>query len=105
MSDSKLHGAIAPQEIIASGLCIGCGSCAAQAGFNMKFDRYGQYKPSAPAAWLHTPSEQFTNTCPFSPAAKNEDALAALNFPSSPFYDARLGRFQAAYVGYVAEDN
>jgi coenzyme F420-reducing hydrogenase beta subunit len=97
--------AITPQKIMSSGLCIGCGSCVAQAGFKMTFDAYGQYKPAAPAAWLHTPSAQFERTCPFSPAAENEDQLAADHFPLSQCQDPLLGRFQSAYVGYVAEEN
>src|SRR4051812_44666557 len=96
---------ITRQNIISSGLCIGCGSCVAQDGFKMKFDRYGQYKPSAPAAWLHSSSEQFARTCPFSPVAKNEDELAADHFLDPQVHDPLLGRFQAAYVGHVAEEN
>jgi len=105
MAGPNMRATITPQEIISSGLCIGCGSCVAQAGFKMKFDAYGQYKPSAPLAWLHTPSEQFAHTCPFSPMAKNEDDLAAHRFPAPQSRDPLIGRFQAAYVGYVAEEN
>src|SRR3954447_11124708 len=105
MSNLRTQAIITPQSIITSGLCIGCGSCVAQAGYKMKFDAYGQYKPSAPAAWLRTPSEQFAATCPFSPVAMNEDEIAARNFPTSQYCDSQLGRFEAAYVGFVAEEN
>jgi coenzyme F420-reducing hydrogenase beta subunit len=105
MSSSKTQIAISPQDIVSSGLCIGCGSCVAQTRHKMKFDHYGQYKPSGPSAWLRNPSLQFARTCPFSPVAKNEDELAAKNFPTAQYHDPLIGRFQAAYVGYVVEEN
>ena len=99
---------LSPQSIIRSGLCIGCGSCVAQAdhsGPQMDFDRFGQYKPSASPEWLRTPSARFSRTCPFSPGAKNEDELAAEQFPTAQHHDPLIGRYQTAYVGYVAEEN
>lgn len=99
---------VSPQNIIRSGLCIGCGGCVAQAdlpGLRMQLDRYGQYKPSGAAAWLRTPSATIAHTCPFSPAANNEDELAASRFPTAPYHDPLIGRYQTAYVGYVAEEN
>jgi coenzyme F420-reducing hydrogenase beta subunit len=99
---------LSPQDIIGSGLCIGCGSCVAQAGTagaRMAFDEYGQYKPQGPAAWLRQDSASFTRTCPFSPAARNEDELAAGLFPAPAQRDAALGSFEAAYVGHVAEED
>lgn len=105
-SVSGKYAPLSPQEIIGSGLCIGCGSCVAQAGTlgpQMKLDRYGQYKPSASLEWLRTPSLSFSRTCPFSPMAKNEDELAAEHFPTAPHQDPLIGWYQTAYVGYVAE--
>ena len=97
---------LSPQDIIGSGLCIGCGGCVAQApvpAAHMAFDAYGQLKPHGPKTWLEQPSAGFTRTCPFSPAARNEDDLAAALFPAPPQRTALLGSFAAAYVGYVAE--
>jgi coenzyme F420-reducing hydrogenase beta subunit len=71
----------------------------------MHFDRYGQYKPSGPAEWLRAPSPRLARTCPFSPVAQNEDELAARLFPAAPQWDSLIGRFQAAYVGHVAEES
>jgi coenzyme F420-reducing hydrogenase beta subunit len=111
------HTLVSPQNMISSGLCIGCGSCVAQAdhlarersaplvtGPQMKFDRYGQYKPSVSSAWLRTPSASFSRTCPFSPLAQNEDELAADLFPTAQHHDPYIGCFQTAYVGYAAEE-
>lgn len=99
---------LSPQDIVGSGLCIGCGSCVAQAQANvpaahMSFDKDGQLKPRGPAGWLAQGSASFTRTCPFSPQAQDEDQLAAALFPTPARRDNALGRFEAAYVGYVAE--
>ena len=91
-------------EIVGSGLCIGCGSCAsAEPRAAMEWDRYGQLEPKAPRDWLAQPDETFSRQCPFSPAAANEDAIAIERFPFAPSADERLGRFETAYVGHVAE--
>jgi coenzyme F420-reducing hydrogenase beta subunit len=71
----------------------------------MDWDRYGHLKPLAGAEWLNRRSEGFARTCPFSPTAPDEDTLAAGLFPDAPHRDGRVGRFEAAYVGYVAEDD
>ena len=69
----------------------------------MAWDGDGFLKPNGPADWYSQPSEVFSAQCPFSPAAANEDAIAAERFPDAPWRDGRLGRFEAAYVGYAAE--
>jgi coenzyme F420-reducing hydrogenase beta subunit len=95
---------VSPAEIVRSGLCIGCGSCAAgRSGAGMRWDKNGLLKPDGPGDWLETPSETFGHQCPFSPAAENEDAIAAERFAIASNADARIGRFEAAYVGYAVE--
>lgn len=99
---------LSPRDIVRSGLCIGCGSCAAQAGsdnIEMKFDAYGELKPTGAAEWFRGKSERFTRTCPFSPEALNEDDLASKLFPDAEKHDEAIGRFQTAYVGYAAEED
>lgn len=93
--------ALAPADIVASGLCIGCGGCAATPTRSMAWDRYGQRKPAGTD--LAVADTAFARTCPFSPAARDEDAIAAARFPAAPHRDARLGRYEANYVGHVAE--
>ena len=96
---------IASRDIIRSGLCVGCGSCAANSSdAAMRWDRHGFLKPDGPPAFLARDTEAFTRQCPFSPAAANEDAIAAERFPAAPSADPRLGRFEAAFVGHAAED-
>ena len=68
----------------------------------MYWDRDGLLKPavSSPAE----PSEAFSQQCPFSPAAANEDDIARERFAEAPQADDRLGRFVTNYVGYAIED-
>jgi coenzyme F420-reducing hydrogenase beta subunit len=99
-----------PQDIVKSGLCIGCGSCAAQAQLqgteaSMKFNAYGLYKPKGPSGWYKKPSARFSNTCPFSPKAQKEDELAVRSFPEAPQHSDTVGRFQTAFVGHVLESD
>jgi coenzyme F420-reducing hydrogenase beta subunit len=98
--------ALSPRDLIRSGLCIGCGSCAAQAaaaGARMEFDRYGQLRPQLGSDWSRERSAGFARTCPFSPAAVDEDRLVAELFADAPAREPAVGAFLAAYVGYAAE--
>src|SRR5690348_4058192 len=99
------EGRISRRDIVASGLCIGCGSCAAaNPRARMEWDKHGFLKPSGDAQWLDGASESFSHQCPFSPAAANEDAIAAERFSGAPESDPRIGRFEAAYVGHAVDD-
>ncbi|MCZ4091307.1 Coenzyme F420 hydrogenase/dehydrogenase, beta subunit C-terminal domain [Sinorhizobium psoraleae] len=92
---------LAPRQMDASGLCIGCGVCMAQSNGNaagMRLDRYGQFKPAS-----FRPPPRFAELCPFSPDARNEDDIARERFASARYFDSRIGRFEAAYVGHVRE--
>lgn len=70
----------------------------------MRWDRYRQLKPHGAPEWYRRPSVQFAQTCPFSPHARDEDAIAAARFPAASHIDPRVGRFDAAYVGHAEED-
>lgn len=88
-----------PGDVVAAGLCIGCGTCA-RGDEPLTLDRYGQLKPTPALQARAVPA--FTQRCPFSPAAANEDAIAAERF-SAP-RDPRLGAVERSYVGHVGED-
>ena len=105
---------LSPHDIVRSGLCIGCGSCAGQADEDeadaqagdrptMVMDRYGLLKPSGAASWYRARSARFSRTCPFSPGAANEDQIASERYPTARNHDPYVGRFEAAYVGGVVE--
>ena len=69
----------------------------------MRWDRFGQLKPDGPEAWLRTPTERHAAICPFSPAARDEDQIAAELYPDAAYVDPHVGRFEAAYVGAAQE--
>ena len=97
---------LAPRDIIASGLCIGCGSCASggagtSSPVQMQFDRHGLLRPAGSADWLRERTSTFAAICPFSPAALDEDQLAAGAFTGAPYVDRAVGRFRSAFVGHV----
>ncbi len=105
-----------PAEVVRSGLCIGCGSCVAQSRGEgavrprhdvprMRLDRHGELQPAGSAAWLRQGPEAFARTCPFSPEARNETELAEALFPAAAQADARVGRFESAWVGHAEEGN
>ncbi len=99
-------GRLSPADVIRSGLCIGCGACAARTHENdvhMEFDRFGQWKPRASGGWMRDRTADFSRICPFSPTSRNEDALAEQLFPNARKTDSQLGRWEAAFVGHVAE--
>jgi len=99
LSEARPSG---PREIIASGLCIGCGGCTTlEPTAQMGWDADGHLKPSAPKPWK--PSETFARICPFSPQAANEDKIAEDLFPQVPHADPLIGRYSDAYVGHVSE--
>lgn len=106
MSEARDIDDLSPQRIASAGLCIGCGACAAQVDHPnaaMRWNRYGQLQPGGSSTWRRRPTARFAGLCPFSPAARNEDELAAARFPHARHADARIGRFEAAFVGHAAE--
>jgi coenzyme F420-reducing hydrogenase beta subunit len=96
--------ALSPLRVVRSGLCIGCGSCVAQSDptqAHMVFDRYGQLRPFGPDTWWRSASARLARTCPFSPAAPNEDQIAETLYGNAELHPA-VGRYLSAYVGYAA---
>ena len=69
----------------------------------MQWNRDGFLTPAGPEEWLARSSANFTRQCPFSPASPNEDRIAAERFGDAGVVDPKVGRFVAAYVGHVAE--
>ncbi|MCA1652842.1 MAG: Coenzyme F420 hydrogenase/dehydrogenase, beta subunit C-terminal domain [Sphingomonadales bacterium] len=69
----------------------------------MQWDATGFLKPNRPAEWYSRRSERFARQCPFSPAAADEDQIARERFGGAEFGNEKVGRFEAAYVGHVAE--
>ncbi len=99
---ARLVEPLAPRDVVRSGLCIGCGGCAADAPAGaMAWDRYGTWKPAG--AFTSASTEEFAQRCPFSPDARDEDQIAAERFPDAPRVTPLLGRHESTWVGHVAE--
>lgn len=95
---------VSPRDIVDAKLCIGCGGCAGRSeGARVAMDLYGQLKPQGPETWMQARTTAFTRTCPFSPDAMNEDAIATARFPAPSRQNPRLGRYEATYIGHVAQ--
>ncbi|MFL6736307.1 MAG: Coenzyme F420 hydrogenase/dehydrogenase, beta subunit C-terminal domain [Sphingomonas sp.] len=94
---------VSVSEIVDSGMCVGCGSCAASTRGAMEWDKNGFLKPRPGPGWA-IPGERFSAQCPFSPAAAKEDEIADQLFAGASSADPRIGRFEAAYVGHAIED-
>jgi coenzyme F420-reducing hydrogenase beta subunit len=69
----------------------------------MRWDAHGFLKPDPSNDGYDRADAAFSRCCPFSPLADDEDALAAERFPDAGVRDPRIGRFEKAYVGAVAE--
>jgi coenzyme F420-reducing hydrogenase beta subunit len=102
-AETPLRRALSPGEMARSHLCIGCGACAASTGAGMAMDRYGQLKPARGAPGYDRPSLALAEICPFAPAAADETRIAEARFAGAPWADPRIGRYEAAYVGFAAE--
>ena len=97
---------LAPRDLLRSGLCVGCGSCAAQTGEHerrMDWGGDGQFKPAGSRLSMARAEAQLARICPSSPWTANEDELAATLFPGALHVDTLVGRYQGAFVGSVAE--
>lgn len=99
-----------PDDIVKSGLCIGCGCCTAiniisgKPG-KMRFDKFGQLKPDSSAPMYNEISEVFSSICPFSPKAEIEDEISDRCFPSAKYISPLLGRYISNKAGFVNEDD
>lgn len=91
---------ITPLSVERSGLCIGCGSCAATGGYGMAWDRFGNLKPTGEG--LDRPPADFERVCPFSPEARDETRIARDLFPAARS-DPWIGRYEGLFVGHAAE--
>lgn len=95
------EAALAPADIVGSGLCVGCGACTILADrLAMAWDADGFRKPAGLAVTQRR--EDFAGRCPMSPAAADEDEIGGKLYPAEPH--PQLGRALASYVGHVAEE-
>lgn len=102
-------GGISPASMVASNLCIGCGSCVAvapgDARASIDFDPHGLLRPRSEGPWFEHPSDLVASACPFSPMAADEDTLAEELFADPGILHTAAGRFLNAFVGSVTESD
>ena len=90
------------EQVVAEGLCVGCGACAASPSspFDMVMNDLGLYEPVR----RHEGSEEATaaaqHACPFSGAGPNEDQIAMEHF-SGLERDASIGHWRAIRAAHV----
>ena len=87
-------------QVLASGLCVGCGGCAFAAGGRMTLDAYGFFTPELPA---EATKEPLATACPFLAPELDEDALADHFLPESRQRDQKLGKYDAVFAAHVDE--
>lgn len=89
--------------VISGGFCVGCGACkfACPDGVRMARDSDGVMQAEITDETLaaQTPS----GVCVFSDATPNETTLAQRLFPDASENTDKLGRFETAYAGHVAD--
>jgi len=94
---------MAIDEVLATGLCVGCGVCAAHApqNFEMKINLYGRLEASRIKIHSAEIDKSVSLVCPFSGIGKDESDLARELFPNSSHSHELLGLYESIYAGHV----
>lgn len=97
--------------VVGSGLCVGCGACAAVAPdeLTMRLNETGTYLPEARPGRTLTDFDGATadlvsSVCPFSGDARNEDSIAESLYGGSPdvLHHGVTGYYRRIVAGHVA---
>jgi coenzyme F420 hydrogenase subunit beta len=101
------------EGVVASGLCIGCGGCAAKSISNGKLEMQvsieGIYEPVLLDATLtENESQRAIAVCPFNPKPApdrlNEDVIAKLFWGESSSHNEYIGLYKRLYAGYSVKE-
>lgn len=89
------------KDIVENDLCIGCGVCISESDdSSMIWNKYGFLVPDISKSF----KEDAIKICPFNPnpeqEVQDEDSLAELFLPDTPFKDSKIGNYFQIYVGY-----
>lgn len=87
------------EQVVSSGICIGCGGCAFAAGGRMSLDEFGFFKPVLES---NTTVKQ-SMACPFLAPKLDEDMLAERFLPATPNRDHKIGKYEAVFAAHAAE--
>ena len=85
-------------QVISSGLCVGCGGCAFASSGRMQLDNYGFYVPD-----LEEGSAPPDAACPLLAPEMDEDALADKFLPTTAARDYKLGKYDAVFAAHADE--
>lgn len=87
------------EKVIKGGYCVGCGACAV-ASRDVKLHRstFGELTAVGDLS-----GDGLDQVCPFATSV-DETTLAEELFPDALEWDARVGRFEAIYIGATASD-
>lgn len=85
-------------QVISSGLCVGCGGCAFASGGKMRLDGHGFYKPD-----LEDDAAPSDATCPLLVPEMDEDELADKFLPVTAARDHKLGKYDEVFAAHAEE--
>lgn len=85
-------------DVLANGICIGCGACLINTSSDMELGPAGFYKP------ISDRIDADASTCPFTDSAMNEDGLSS-EFLAAPHLEPGLGRYYSIRCGHVQNND
>ncbi|MBM7502743.1 Coenzyme F420 hydrogenase/dehydrogenase, beta subunit C-terminal domain [Agromyces aurantiacus] len=92
-------------DVVARGMCVGCGGCAIRTGgaIPVRLDRYGMFQADLTAADPEQ-LEAADRVCPFSDSSPDEDQVSEAHYAELPTHP-RIGRYRSVYAGRVVDDD
>jgi coenzyme F420 hydrogenase subunit beta len=92
------------EEVIAGGMCVGCGACSVATSGAISVTIGTRQSFEASLNGVSPENVRIgSRVCPFSDESKNEDELAEQIFPQDSLNDERLGKFRSIFAGRRAE--
>ncbi|MBS4753324.1 Coenzyme F420 hydrogenase/dehydrogenase, beta subunit C-terminal domain [Nocardioides sp. zg-ZUI104] len=93
------------EEVVARGMCVGCGGCGAATGgaIPVTIGKHGVYQASLEGVG-EADRRVGSKVCPFSDEALNEDTLGAPRPDSSMRTDSRVGAYSNILAGRRTDD-
>jgi coenzyme F420 hydrogenase subunit beta len=100
-ASNTLHDRHSIINVIASGLCVGCGACAVvDSRVVVARNDFGAMCADLSALPSETLREA-SSVCPFSDESADETTLGKMYFANAVEYDERIGRYLALFAGRV----
>ena len=91
--------------VVASGCCVGCGTCAAfEPRIKIELNHFGQYVAACDAG-DQALSPIAARVCPFADGNPDENDIARELFGNAIPFDPHIGCYLATYAGWVTESD